>query len=197
MTTEGRDTGLTEAAEKFLGSLNWPGTPPIFHPLVPRIIQPSKVNAPLKLPEDQKRSVLIVGGGIAGMSAAMELVDRGFDVKIVESEPHLGGRIKTEPVDVGGQTLNIEHGYHAWFRTYPVLQDIIDRLGIRDNFKDEREVTFTFPDYKPEVLKVDPKAHLVNMLGIILRSPNLSLLDAIGALPGILPAFFYDHRKNY
>ncbi len=38
---------------------------------------------------------LIVGGGIAGMTAALSLADQGFDVHIVEREKELGGLVRT------------------------------------------------------------------------------------------------------
>lgn len=36
-------------------------------------------------------SVLVVGGGIAGVQAAMDLADTGFYVYLVEKEPAIGG----------------------------------------------------------------------------------------------------------
>jgi len=39
------------------------------------------------------RSTLIVGGGIAGITAAVEAAEAGYDVVIVEKEPYLGGRV--------------------------------------------------------------------------------------------------------
>ena len=39
------------------------------------------------------RRVLVVGGGIAGISAAIEAAEAGCDVVLVEREPHLGGRV--------------------------------------------------------------------------------------------------------
>jgi heterodisulfide reductase subunit A len=38
--------------------------------------------------------VLIVGGGIAGLRAALDVADRGFDVVLVEREPELGGNVR-------------------------------------------------------------------------------------------------------
>jgi heterodisulfide reductase subunit A len=69
-------------------------------------------------------SVLVVGGGIAGMQASLDLAESGFKVYMVESSPAIGGRMaqldKTFPtndcamctlaprmVDVGGH-INIE-----------------------------------------------------------------------------------------
>lgn len=39
------------------------------------------------------RSILIVGGGIAGITAAVESAEAGYDVLIVEKEAYLGGRV--------------------------------------------------------------------------------------------------------
>ena len=39
------------------------------------------------------RSILVVGGGIAGITAAVEAAEAGYDVVIVEKEPSLGGRV--------------------------------------------------------------------------------------------------------
>ncbi|MCK5628499.1 FAD-dependent oxidoreductase, partial [Candidatus Bathyarchaeota archaeon] len=38
-------------------------------------------------------SVLVVGGGIAGIQAALDLADRGFKVYLVEKTPSIGGRM--------------------------------------------------------------------------------------------------------
>ena len=49
------------------------------------------------------RSCLIIGGGIAGIQAALDLGDQGYKVYIVEKEPSIGGRMaqlaKTFPTD--------------------------------------------------------------------------------------------------
>ena len=39
------------------------------------------------------RNILVVGGGIAGITAAVEAAEAGYDVVIVEKEPYLGGRV--------------------------------------------------------------------------------------------------------
>ncbi len=36
-------------------------------------------------------SVMVVGGGIAGMQAALDLADSGFYVHLVEKSPAIGG----------------------------------------------------------------------------------------------------------
>ncbi len=41
--------------------------------------------------EKVQGSVMVVGGGIAGMQAALDLADSGFYVHLVEKSPAIGG----------------------------------------------------------------------------------------------------------
>ncbi|MFQ6090771.1 MAG: FAD-dependent oxidoreductase, partial [Candidatus Bipolaricaulia bacterium] len=40
---------------------------------------------------DDTNSILVVGGGIGGMQASLELADMGFHVYLVEAAPAIGG----------------------------------------------------------------------------------------------------------
>ena len=44
-----------------------------------------------KMPEKAIGSVMVVGGGIAGMQAAIDLADSGYLVHLVEKSPAIGG----------------------------------------------------------------------------------------------------------
>jgi len=37
--------------------------------------------------------ILVIGGGIAGLTAAIEVAETGYDVILVEKNPYLGGRV--------------------------------------------------------------------------------------------------------
>ena len=43
------------------------------------------------MPDEVKGSVLVVGGGIAGMQSALDLADSGFYVYLLEKSPSIGG----------------------------------------------------------------------------------------------------------
>jgi len=45
--------------------------------------------------ENSRVDTLVVGGGIAGMQAALDLADQGFQVALVEREPSIGGKMIT------------------------------------------------------------------------------------------------------
>jgi heterodisulfide reductase subunit A len=40
-----------------------------------------------------EKSVLVIGGGVAGIQASLDLADKGVKVKLVEKEPSIGGRM--------------------------------------------------------------------------------------------------------
>ncbi|MBW2147420.1 MAG: CoB--CoM heterodisulfide reductase iron-sulfur subunit A family protein [Deltaproteobacteria bacterium] len=56
-----------------------------------------------------QRSVLVLGGGIAGLSASLEIARMGYGVVLAERSPHLGGRLlhvgPTAPDNIPGRDL--------------------------------------------------------------------------------------------
>ena len=76
--------------------------------------------------------VCVVGGGLAGMAAALRLLERGCRVTLFEASERLGG--KAGATHVGG--LPEEHGYHIFPVWYRNTWRLVDDLGIRSHFKD-------------------------------------------------------------
>lgn len=69
--------------------------------------------------------VLVVGGGIGGLSAAQELGERGLDVTVLEANERFGGKARSVPID-GEGSLQGEHG----FRFFPAFYDhVIDTMA--------------------------------------------------------------------
>lgn len=165
-------------------------------------INPSNALAPKTLPKETKRSVLIVGGGIAGLSAGIELAERGYQVSVREAAPYLGGRLQTREEKLPVGIFKVEHGLHMWFYQYYNFLELLgkDRLDVLDKyFVDFKEVKFLFKEkeYKPELLKSEG-AYPFNLLGIVLGSPNLNILSAmgvVGAMPEIV-AYNFDRNEN-
>lgn len=88
-----------------------------------------------KLPHQlaQTKTVAVIGGGIAGISAASNLAERGFKVTLFEKEKYLGGKVGAWTFESKGETLNMEHGFHAFFRQYYNLLDYMRRIGAHKN----------------------------------------------------------------
>lgn len=76
--------------------------------------------------------VIILGGGVAGMSAAHELIDRGFRVTVYERKPVPGGKARSIDVPNSGtdgrRDLPGEHGFRFFPRFYKHLPDTMSRI---------------------------------------------------------------------
>jgi len=85
---------------------------------------------------EAERTVLVVGSGIAGLTAATTLAERGFAVTLRERNPYLGGKIGAwRERSSDGTELEVEHGFHAFFRHYYNLDEVLGRVGVRPTFK--------------------------------------------------------------
>lgn len=66
--------------------------------------------------------VVIVGAGVAGMSCAIQLAEKGIPVTIVEADDGVGGRVRTDKVD--GYLL--DRGFQIFLTSYPEAQRLLD-----------------------------------------------------------------------
>ncbi|MCU0696536.1 MAG: FAD-dependent oxidoreductase [Myxococcaceae bacterium] len=82
-----------------------------------------------------KRRVAVLGGGVAGLTAAITLARRGFEVELFESNAYLGGKLGSWKVPLGpGEEAWVSHGFHAFFANYFNLNRFLDSLGLRREF---------------------------------------------------------------
>jgi uncharacterized protein with NAD-binding domain and iron-sulfur cluster len=76
--------------------------------------------------------VAVLGGGVGGLTAAHELVDRGFEVVVLEARPIPGGKARSLPVPgsgTGGRPdLPAEHGFRFFPGFYRHLPDTMLRI---------------------------------------------------------------------
>merc|ERR1719159_1712794 len=78
---------------------------------------------------NKKLKIGIVGAGLAGMVAAMDLADAGHDVELFEVRPYVGGKVSSWQDKEGN---HIEMGLHVFFGCYYNLFGIMQRTGAID-----------------------------------------------------------------
>src|SRR6202050_2409183 len=91
--------------------------------------------------------VLIVGGGISGLSAAHYLNKAGIRPTLIEKSPHLGGVIRTTVQ----QGCLLEAGPDSFMAAKPWAMDLIRELGLADQVigsKDHLRVTYILKNGK-------------------------------------------------
>ena len=86
--------------------------------------------------------VLIIGGGFAGLRAAVSLSDAGCRVTVVDNRAHLGGRARSFPDPATGEV--VDNGQHLFLAGYERTLVFLDRLGTRDQgvFQPRLQVRF-------------------------------------------------------
>jgi uncharacterized protein with NAD-binding domain and iron-sulfur cluster len=99
-------------------------------------------------PTIAKPTVFILGGGIAGMTAAHELIERGFDVTVFEARKRPGGKARGIPVPnsapANRKPLPGEHGFRFFPGFYRHVPDTMSRIPcgkgrVSDNLAATRE----------------------------------------------------------
>ena len=82
--------------------------------------------------------VIVIGGGLAGLSAAAALGGEGYHVRVLESRPFLGGRATS--YQAGAET--IDNCQHVLMRCCVNLLDFYGRLGVAGDIVFYREFLF-------------------------------------------------------
>jgi 15-cis-phytoene desaturase len=92
----------------------------------------------------QRADVIVVGGGLAGLSCAFELTSRGREVLLLESCPVVGGRTSSWNKD----GMMVESGLHRFLGFYEALPDLLCKAGIHldDILYWEDEIEIRLPD---------------------------------------------------
>src|SRR5207253_7495663 len=72
---------------------------------------------------------VVVGGGLAGLSAALELVDAGHEVALLEARPTLGGAVQTLPEREGDPSPPPDNGQHIALGCFTEYLRFLERIG--------------------------------------------------------------------
>ena len=75
----------------------------------------------------EHHDVIIVGGGLAGLSCGAMLGKSGRQVTLLEATDRVGGRVRTDVVD--GFTL--DHGFQVLLTAYPACKELLDYDALR------------------------------------------------------------------
>src|SRR5512133_814997 len=90
--------------------------------------------------------VIIIGGGISGLSAALHLAERGLHPMILEAdEKFIGGRLAGgETIQIGNYSFRLEHGMHGVWSQYRNLQAMLARHNLRPVFVPAQEENWIY-----------------------------------------------------
>ncbi|SDZ09225.1 squalene-associated FAD-dependent desaturase [Saccharopolyspora shandongensis] len=109
--------------------------------------------------------VVVVGGGLAGVTAALRCAELGFEVRLLEARSRLGGATYSF---VRGE-LVVDTGQHVFLRCYTAYRGLLRRLGVADSISMQPQfrVPVLSPVGRPAVLRrwnLPAPAHLAPSL---------------------------------
>lgn len=148
------------------------------------------------------RRVLVAGGGIAGIAAAVGLVDRGVDVVLVEKHLQLGGRVRSWPVHRNGSSVTMSRGFHAFFRQYYNLRALLRRVDpALDRLVALDDYPLVLAGGHADSFARIPRTPPLNLAAFVARSPSFTARDLtkvdIGAALELLDVDFPETFSAY
>ncbi|WP_421121350.1 flavin monoamine oxidase family protein [Aquihabitans daechungensis] len=84
-----------------------------------------------RLDAEASSRVIVVGAGLAGLTAALDLVEAGWDVVVLEARDRVGGRVHTIRSEAFTDGLHAEAGGESIDVDHTDLLDLVDRFGLR------------------------------------------------------------------
>jgi squalene-associated FAD-dependent desaturase len=110
--------------------------------------------------------VAVVGGGLAGLAAALDLADAGRTVTLLEARPTLGGAVQTLPERDGDPEPPPDNGQHIALGCFAEYLRFLDRIGESGSYV-RRRLALPVLDEDGAVAAIEPR------LGSLLRYAHL------------------------
>jgi carotenoid phi-ring synthase / carotenoid chi-ring synthase len=145
----------------------------VHHPAAPGL--PSATSLPAR------PTVAVIGAGVAGLTAAAALAERGVAVHLFERAQYLGGRVgawsETLP---DGSDVAMNRGFHAFFRQYYNLRNLLRRIDPQlSMFAPLEDYPLIDADGRMDTFRGLPRTPPFNAMAFALRSPTFRLRDLI------------------
>jgi squalene-associated FAD-dependent desaturase len=121
---------------------------------------------------DPERDVVVIGGGLAGIAAALDCADAGARVTLVEVRRRLGGAAYSFERD----GLHIDNGQHVFLRCCTAYRGLLGRLGSEQGVVVQRrlQIPVLSPGGDPVVLRRGPLPAPLHLAGALMRYRHLT-----------------------
>ena len=120
------------------------------------------------------QSVLVIGGGLAGLSSAVALAEAGLQVRLLEKRPHLGGRATSYTLPDGSEVDNCQH---VTLGCCTNLADFYSRVGAAGKIRFYDRLHFVDAQGRRSTMEASPLPPPLHMAPSFLLFSPLNLAD--------------------
>jgi squalene-associated FAD-dependent desaturase len=126
--------------------------------------------------------VVVIGGGVAGLAAAVSLAERGAAVVVVEARPRLGGRASSVVDPATGET--VDNGQHILMGCYRETFAFLRRIGAMSCVRVQPSLAVPAIDGagRASVLSCPPLPAPWHLLGGVIEWDALGWMDRLSVL---------------
>ena len=141
------------------------------------------------------KTVIVLGGGLAGLAAARSLLDYGYDVTLVEKRPFLGGRaFSFYDSQVGRE---VDNGQHVFMGCFTYYIEFLKALGVSDQaFLQKKLRAEVILNGRHGVLTSTPFLGPLHLLPSFVRYSHLGPRDKLLAAYGLIRIKLTNLSKN-
>ncbi len=137
--------------------------------------------------------VAIVGGGLAGIAAALRLAESGLSVHLIEAKSRLGGRTGSfSGPESGGSEKTIDYCQHVAMKCNTAMQELIAELGQEEDWRSQETLHFYGPEGKYAPLSQLPLPAPLHIGHWLWRWPGLRVHDRLAIARGMLKIYRLD-----
>ena len=129
-------------------------------------------------------SALVIGGGLAGLSAAVALAQRGVRVTVLEARPRLGGRASSFADPATGQL--VDACQHATMGCCTRFENFCKTVGISHLLAPQKSLYFQTPDGRVSPFKADPWPAPFHLGRALLGAHYLTSIEKLRIAWGLL-----------
>ncbi len=129
---------------------------------------------------DNPARVVVVGGGLAGLAAALEAVDRGATVTLLERRPRLGGATWS----FRRRGIWFDNGQHVFLRCCTAYRTFLKRIGAADRLFLQRrlDIPVLRPDGPTGAIRRTSGPAPLHLAPALLTYPHLGIRQRLGVL---------------
>jgi 15-cis-phytoene desaturase len=143
----------------------------------------------------KQQDAVVIGAGLAGLTCAWRLVERGYRVMVLEREPVVGGRTASWN-DCG---MGVESGFHRFIGYYKALPRLLHSVGVHlDDILDwEKEIDIIKDPRVTGTFGIAPVFAPLRLLrGIIGNNELVGFRDKASLLPFFIHGL-YEYAKRH